>query len=189
MLKTNFVKVSHGMGANPKAPRGLRGRKPLGLRNGRAVFSWPQARAMLEGLPDGGLNIAHEAVDRHVRAGRGNRIAMRWIGRDDQIRDFTYAVTGRGRQSVCQCPYAARRSQGGSGILAARPRARALHRRARHAEERQRVLAAVFGVRAGADQSPHDDRRCQSRWSHPRPSTGARSSRGATSLRACSMSS
>ena len=57
-------------------------------------FSWPQARAMLEGLPDGGLNIAHEAVDRHLRAGRGNRIAIRWIGRDDQIRDFTYASLG-----------------------------------------------------------------------------------------------
>jgi acetyl-CoA synthetase len=54
-------------------------------------FSWPQARAMLEGLPNGGLNIAHEAVDRHLRAGRGDRIAIRWIGRDDQIRDFTYA--------------------------------------------------------------------------------------------------
>jgi len=57
-------------------------------------FSWPQARAMLEGLPDGGLNIAHEAVERHLRAGRGNRLAIRWIGRDDQIRDFTYASLG-----------------------------------------------------------------------------------------------
>lgn len=57
-------------------------------------FSWPQARAMLEGLPDGGLNIAHEAVDRHLRAGRGNRLAIRWIGRDDQIREFTYASLG-----------------------------------------------------------------------------------------------
>jgi acetyl-CoA synthetase len=57
-------------------------------------FSWPQARAMLEGLPDGGLNIAHEAVDRHLRAGRGHRTAIRWIGRDDRIRDFTYASLG-----------------------------------------------------------------------------------------------
>jgi len=30
-------------------------------------FSWDSARLMLEGLPDGrGLNIAHEAVDRHA---------------------------------------------------------------------------------------------------------------------------
>jgi len=55
-------------------------------------FSWSQARALLDGLPGGGLNIAHEAVDRHVLAGRGDKLALRWIGRDDQIRDFTYAT-------------------------------------------------------------------------------------------------
>ena len=47
---------------------------------------------LLDGLPSGGLNIAHEALDRHVLAGRGDRLALRWIGRDDQIRDFSYAV-------------------------------------------------------------------------------------------------
>jgi acetyl-CoA synthetase len=55
-----------------------------------AAFSWSDARALLSGLPDGGLNIAHEAVDRHVLAGRGDRLALRWIGRDDQVRDFSY---------------------------------------------------------------------------------------------------
>ncbi len=56
------------------------------------TFSWAQARALLDGLPGGGLNIAHEAVDRHVLAGRGNRLALRWIGRDDRVRDFTYST-------------------------------------------------------------------------------------------------
>ena len=56
------------------------------------TFSWTQARALLDGLPGGGLNIAYEAVDRHVKAGRGNKLALRWIGRDDTIRDFTYAA-------------------------------------------------------------------------------------------------
>ncbi len=55
-------------------------------------FSWDQARALLEGLPDGGLNIAHEAVDRHVAAGKGEKIALRWIGRDGEVRDFSYAA-------------------------------------------------------------------------------------------------
>ena len=33
----------------------------------RATFTWAAARAELEGLPDEhGLNIAHEAVDRHA---------------------------------------------------------------------------------------------------------------------------
>jgi len=55
-------------------------------------FSWDQARALLEGLPNGGLNIAHEAVDRHVTAGKGDKLALRWIGRDEEIRDFSYAA-------------------------------------------------------------------------------------------------
>ena len=56
------------------------------------TFSWAQARGLLDGLPGGGLNIAHEAVDRHVLAGRGDKLAVRWIGRDDRVRDFTYAT-------------------------------------------------------------------------------------------------
>ena len=55
-------------------------------------FAWAQARTLLDGLPGGGLNIAHEAVDRHVLAGRGNKLALRWIGRDDRIRDFSYSA-------------------------------------------------------------------------------------------------
>jgi acetyl-CoA synthetase len=55
-------------------------------------FAWPQARALLDGLPNGGLNIAHEAVDRHVLAGHGNKLALRWIGRDDQVRDYSYSA-------------------------------------------------------------------------------------------------
>src|SRR5581483_11066532 len=59
------------------------------------TFSWAQGRSLLDGLPGGGLNIAHEAVDRHVNAGRGDRLAMRWIGRDTSIRDLTYAALAR----------------------------------------------------------------------------------------------
>ena len=55
-------------------------------------FAWAQARALLDGLPGGGLNIAHEAVDRHVLAGRGSKLALRWIGRDDRIHDFSYSA-------------------------------------------------------------------------------------------------
>ena len=55
-------------------------------------FSWEKARALLDGLPSGGLNIAHEAVDRHVLAGRGDKLALRWIGRNNEVRDFSYAA-------------------------------------------------------------------------------------------------
>ena len=57
----------------------------------RAGFDWAQARALLDGLPDGrGLNIAHEAVDRHARGRRADRIALRWLGKTGAWRDFTY---------------------------------------------------------------------------------------------------
>jgi acetyl-CoA synthetase len=56
-----------------------------------AVFSWEQARGLLDGLPGGGLNVAYEAIDRHVARGLGGKTAIRWIGQDAQVRDFTYA--------------------------------------------------------------------------------------------------
>jgi acetyl-CoA synthetase len=55
-------------------------------------FAWSQARALLDGLPGGGINIAHEAIDRHVLTNRGDKLALRWIGRDDQIRDYSYSA-------------------------------------------------------------------------------------------------
>jgi len=57
-----------------------------------AEFSWPGARAALDGLPGGrGLNIAHEAVDRHLAHGQGERLALRWLGKRGEIVDYTYA--------------------------------------------------------------------------------------------------
>lgn len=57
----------------------------------RRAFSWEAARARLDGLPGGkGLNIAHEAVDRHAAGPRGDRDALRWIGRGGARRTFTY---------------------------------------------------------------------------------------------------
>ena len=58
----------------------------------RAEFSWSRARAQLDGLPEArGLNIAHEAVDRHAAGSRRDRVALRWLSRDGARRDFTYA--------------------------------------------------------------------------------------------------
>ena len=54
-------------------------------------FSWNDAARALDGLPAGGLNIAHEAVDRHLRHGRGDRTAIRWIGKAGERRDLSYA--------------------------------------------------------------------------------------------------
>jgi hypothetical protein len=58
----------------------------IDYENERANFSWLKARTLLDGLPAGGVNIAHEAVDRFVRAGHGNRVAVRWLGREGAVR-------------------------------------------------------------------------------------------------------
>ncbi len=57
----------------------------------RASFSWAAARAELEGLPGGGLNIAHEAVTRHARGPLADAVALRWLGKDGSTRALTYA--------------------------------------------------------------------------------------------------
>ena len=53
-------------------------------------FSWTDEQALLDGLPNGKLNIAHEAIDRHVQAGKGDVLAIRWISKDGTRVDFTY---------------------------------------------------------------------------------------------------
>jgi acetyl-CoA synthetase len=61
-----------------------------------ADFSWPAARRLLDGLPGAkGLNIAYEAVDRHVARGNGERIALRWLGKRGERSDISYAELGR----------------------------------------------------------------------------------------------
>ncbi|MFE2183430.1 acetate--CoA ligase [Streptomyces sp. NPDC059455] len=61
----------------------------------RAEFTWSGARAALAGLPGGGLNIAHEAVDRHVHWGGGEKCALRCVARDGSVHSVTYAELAR----------------------------------------------------------------------------------------------
>jgi acetyl-CoA synthetase len=57
----------------------------------RAGFSWDAAREALDGLPGGrGLNIAHEAIDRHAAGGGRERVAVRWLRRDGRVDEATY---------------------------------------------------------------------------------------------------
>ncbi|MCC5983314.1 MAG: acetate--CoA ligase [Rhodobacteraceae bacterium] len=52
---------------------------------------WEAARERLAGLPGGGLNIAHEALDRHVSAGHGDQPALIWLGKDGARQVLSYA--------------------------------------------------------------------------------------------------
>ena len=56
----------------------------------RRAFSWSQARAMLGGLPGGGLNIAHEALFRHLEGPAAGRVAIRFLAQGQPPVDRTY---------------------------------------------------------------------------------------------------
>ena len=53
-------------------------------------LGWATYRTWIDGLPGGGLNIAYEAVDRHVDNGFGDQEALRWLGRSGGQRRFSY---------------------------------------------------------------------------------------------------
>ncbi len=65
----------------------------------RAEFSWAAAREELAGLPAGGLNIAYEAVDRHVDSPLADAAALRFPSKRRAASELTYAelkrATGR----------------------------------------------------------------------------------------------
>jgi len=62
----------------------------------RKDFSWDNIRSELDGLPGGGLNIAHECLDRHLPTPRRDKIAMLWEGKDGESETYTFAQMTRG---------------------------------------------------------------------------------------------
>ncbi len=82
MLWEPIIKSSSGSGVAPN----LRD-----YEKERAAFSWEAARIELDGLPDGkGLNIAHEAVDRHAAGALSDHPAIKWLGKDGSVRNFSF---------------------------------------------------------------------------------------------------
>ncbi|MEZ5185055.1 MAG: acetate--CoA ligase [Candidatus Nanopelagicales bacterium] len=61
----------------------------------RATFTWDVARGWLDGLPGGGINIAYEAVDRHVAGARGGHVALRCLDKRGGRTDVTYEELSR----------------------------------------------------------------------------------------------
>jgi len=64
--------------------RTLEWRKPFGK-----VLEWDPPYA--KWFADGELNVAENCLDRHVRAGRGGRVAYHWEGEPGDARTVTYA--------------------------------------------------------------------------------------------------
>ena len=69
------------------------GRTPLigDYEERRRTFTWDEARRWIDGLPDGCLNIAHEAVDRHAASGLADQVALRFLDRTRATEELTYA--------------------------------------------------------------------------------------------------
>jgi len=54
-----------------------------------AQTPWRDPAGLIDGFGDG-LNICHEALDRHVAHGHGDQVALRWLGKSGHRRDLTY---------------------------------------------------------------------------------------------------
>ena len=154
----------------------------------RREFTWERARAFLDGLPEGrGLNIAHEAVDRHAKGAtsRAHGLALARQGRRATRHQLPRIVGSD--QPLRQCAARARRRRGRARVRSAGPRPRALHRRARRAEGEMRRFAAVFRVRAGADRDAARSRRGPGPRHDPSvvPPQGGRLARTTAQARPC----
>ena len=51
---------------------------------------WSDAFNQMDWLPGGGLNNAYEAIDRHVKNGFGDRIAMIWVGKNEEEEQYSF---------------------------------------------------------------------------------------------------
>ncbi len=61
----------------------------------RRSFRWDNERRALQGLADGGLNIAFEAVDRHAAGPLQDRSALRFVSRNAPALDLSYGELAR----------------------------------------------------------------------------------------------
>ena len=61
----------------------------------RSSFDYEGVIKELDGLPGGGLNIAYESLDRHVKAGRGEKPCILWESKDGTSETYTYADMAR----------------------------------------------------------------------------------------------
>ena len=56
----------------------------------RASFDWADVEKEIDFLPGGGLNLAYEAIDRHVARGNGGKTAMIWEGKNGEKETHTF---------------------------------------------------------------------------------------------------
>ncbi|MFI4974937.1 MAG: acetate--CoA ligase [Caulobacterales bacterium] len=81
---------SGGWAPITKTAEDIAGANLSDYRRAVATFSWNDARKLLDGLPGCALNIAYEAVDRHVVHGHGAKVAIRWLSQEGAVRELSY---------------------------------------------------------------------------------------------------
>ena len=55
-----------------------------------ASFNWQEASKDVEWFPNGGLNAAYNAVDRHIKTIKKDKIALIWEGAKGEKKQFTF---------------------------------------------------------------------------------------------------
>jgi acetyl-CoA synthetase len=106
-----------------------------------ASFRWSAARQQLAGMPDGGLNIAFEALDRHARGPRADHPAIVWLGAGGKREVISYAELNR-RANRFANALAALGIRRGDRLFILAPRIPALY------------VAALGALKAGVVVSP-----------------------------------
>ena len=82
--------MTQGGDALPSGAVFLEGTGAHAGRGAQSANVWAEARSLIDGWK-GGINIAHEALDRHVSAGHGDALAIRWLGKTGERKDLSYA--------------------------------------------------------------------------------------------------
>jgi len=54
------------------------------------TFQWDDIVSKFQGLPSGGLNIAHEAIDRHANGPLADKTALLWLGENGERKTYTF---------------------------------------------------------------------------------------------------
>ena len=126
----------------------LPGRSPnmVDYASERASFSWAEARWELDGLPDErGLNIAHEAVDRHGSGLKRDHVALRCRDRMGSHIDVTYGELAE-RSSRFANVLNGLGVQAGDRVFVLLPRTAALYVAALGTLKHRSVLCPLFAA-------------------------------------------
>ena len=62
----------------------------LEYERAREKFGWEDIKKELDWLDGGGINIAHEVLDRHLKTPLKDKIALFWEGKDGESEEYTF---------------------------------------------------------------------------------------------------